>query len=471
MPHQPKLGKAVGRVIGQGTNKLVYSTFDNQQTVQVILPRFEYEKEVGDMNMLRASMPGLVDDVLFGLSDNLPVSKFECKAMMLRRGRRDVDYSFLADTSYVMVTNRRVSSFASKGTSKVHSAVHIMDVVHCLYQLAKRGFAHGDVKHSNIVVDPNNPNNPTNPTKRAKLDGPVGPSISLAKLTDFGYTIRFSDIHCESLTKPINLTDPTDPTNPTSVLGMTDSPKQPHLGQSSLPDLADMADMADLADPPNQPSSPDAADQTSQFSLPDLPDQANIAGSVGWVSFDDLVGLADTSFQKIAAMCDNFANQDYDYAFWPVLIRRLVELAPGQADKECLEAIDKHGLAVTVMHGKLGLPKCSWHDFKDLAAPDRAVLVTDKHSRICPTMRQIDQFANKPFHDWPTIYANLVKRFGIQHLVPSQLDDDYLAARKANQPAQPVWPSQAKSGKSAKTTKTATSGKPGKPAKRGNSLI
>jgi hypothetical protein len=117
------------------------------------------------------------------------------------------------------------------------------------------------------------------------------------------------------------------------------------------------------------------------------------------------------------------------------------------------------------MHGKLGLPKCSWHDFKDLAAPDRTVLVTDKHSRICPTMRQIDQFANKPFHDWPTIYANLVKRFGIQHLVPSQLDDDYLAARKANHPSQAGQASRAAQPSQADTTKS------GKPAKRHNSLI
>jgi hypothetical protein len=68
-------------------------------------------------------------------------------------------------------------------------------------------------------------------------------------------------------------------------------------------------------------------------------------------------------------------------------------------------------------------------------------------------MRQVDQFANKPFHDWPTIYTKLAKRFGIQHLVPSQLDDNYLAARKAGQCVQTAKPARAKSAKSVKTAK------------------
>jgi len=187
VPNQPRLSG--GDYVAHGVSKCVVDADDQQavcvhnaelvdakdagQSVKIVLSKRDFDKEVRLVGKLRQAVDK--QHVLtLSIADNMGVCTVKHGATHMidvkkqKRAHCGVG-KYHQPTQLVAAVVRRAEKFPTAITKQ--NVCFIYDVLHALYQFAKHGYAHLDVKRKNVMVDNN-----------------------IAKLIDFGWTKSYDEI-------------------------------------------------------------------------------------------------------------------------------------------------------------------------------------------------------------------------------------------------------------------------------------
>jgi hypothetical protein len=150
---------------------------DHDQYVKVVLPRREFDKEVAMTSMLRKAIHDDQHMLTVSIADNVHSCVLSNDAVhMVDVKNQKTEHcgvgKYKHPTQLVVVMVRKLQPFVTVITKR---NVHLIyDVLHALYQFAKHGYAHLDVKRKNVMLD-----------------------NGVAKLIDFGWTRSYSQVLTE----------------------------------------------------------------------------------------------------------------------------------------------------------------------------------------------------------------------------------------------------------------------------------